>query len=226
MAQKKKMNTGSQNALDDLTGKPFGLLTVEERAPNDRFGTVYWFLRCRCNELVIRRANVLRAGKFFTCGKVECRFWEKVSIPEQGDEFCPSPRGWCWEWTGALTGAKDYGVLKIPGQKKNLRAHVFSYEQTHGPLPEGQWALHHCDNRKCVRPSHLFAGTNQDNMTDMAVKGRALGIPRVHLSPTEKNRMRADYQRGGVTQPALAERFGVSLQTVGRILRRGSRKEP
>jgi len=32
--------------------------------------------------------------------------------------------------------------------------------------------MHSCDNRRCVRPDHLSAGTVADNNRDMTQKGR------------------------------------------------------
>lgn len=76
----------------------------------------------------------------------------------------------CWEWTGAKT--KGYGVFWILEKRRSVYATHVLWELIVGPVPEGRWLLHRCDNPGCVRPSHLFLGTQKDNMADCAKKGR------------------------------------------------------
>lgn len=190
----------------NLTGKSFGLLTVVERAPSDSFGRVYWKCVCRCGEPKVKQAWQLREGRFFTCGKPACRFWEKVYIPE-GDS--------CWEWTGALSDS-GYGAFKImPGKK--VPAHVFSWElENKKSVPEGLFVLHQCDYRPCVRPAHLFLGTHQDNMRDMAEKGRAR-VARPRLTASQRSGIiRASEM--GLTHVDNAHQNGTTARTVNRVL--------
>ena len=89
------------------------------------------------------------------------RFWDKVAI---GDE--------CWDWTGAIA-THGYGVFHTYGASAVARAHRMSWYLTFGFLPEKPFEIcHTCDNPRCVRPSHLFAGTRSDNMKDCVAKGR------------------------------------------------------
>lgn len=74
----------------------------------------------------------------------------------------------CWLWLG---GTQDgYGRLRYAGKK--ILAHRLSWEMHFGKIPEGLWVLHKCDVRNCIRPEHLFLGTNQDNVDDKMRKKR------------------------------------------------------
>ena len=67
----------------------------------------------------------------------------------------------CWEWTGCLMPL-GYGQLRRDG--KTVYAHRVMYELMVGPIPEGLFIDHLCRNRKCVRPDHLEAVTNEVNI--------------------------------------------------------------
>ncbi len=89
------------------------------------------------------------------------RFWPKVDVRAPGD---------CWEWT-AYRDPNGYGRMSA-GQGQVVLAHRLSYRLHHGDLEDGMGVLHRCDNPPCVNPTHLFAGTQSDNMQDCSAKGR------------------------------------------------------
>lgn len=165
-------------------------------------------------------------------GDVNARFDAKVD--KSGD---------CWIWTGAK--CDGYGVFRLSGPKKeNIRAHRFAYEREHGKLLPGLHLCHKCDNPSCVRPEHLFVGTNYDNIADSMMKGRRKGVPRKKWGPDHPQRINPDLVLRGeshgmthLTEQSirdiraadisrygdlikLARQFGVSDATILRIRKR------
>ena len=87
------------------------------------------------------------------------RFWARVSYPQDSE---------CWEWTGYVMTA-GYGELGFLGRK--IGVHRFSYLLHKGELNAGMCICHHCDNRLCVNPRHIYQGTYRDNWHDMSGLG-------------------------------------------------------
>lgn len=90
------------------------------------------------------------------------------------------PIGGCWLWMRS-TGNYGYGQFALTPQRQ-VRAHRYSYEARHGPIPAGMVVCHRCDNPCCVNPEHLFLGTQRDNIQDCIQKGRF----KKHVAPPPK----------------------------------------
>lgn len=131
----------------------------------------------------------------------------------------------CWNWNAGLFKS-GYGQFRVG--KKKVRSHRYAWELTNGPIINNLFVCHHCDNRKCCNPNHLFLGTHNDNMADGVAKGRFPGGSVAtkgedsHLSKlTEKNiiEIREKYATGSVSQTKLAKEFGVNHACIGNIVR-------
>jgi hypothetical protein len=144
------------------------------------------------------------------------RFIAKVNV-HPGDA--------CWNWAGSRTGS---GYGQFWDGTRNIPAHWFLLETR---PQQGEQACHRCDNKLCVRPSHIFIGTPTDNERDKVSKGRHNTAPgcRAMLRVRRVNRGQNNHEsklteaqaieakncprtRGAAT--AMARRFGVSLTVI------------
>lgn len=138
------------------------------------------------------------------------RFWSKVDVGDPGE---------CWEWL-AYKQTRGYGQFGI--HNKLWQAHRVAWVLTYGPIPKGLLVCHHCDNKGCCNPYHLFLGTSADNTADSGRKGRMAhgeANARSKLVEDEVLDIRELYATGDCTLRELADEFGVSTMTVQRIVK-------
>ena len=143
----------------------------------------------------------------------------------------------CWNWK-ACCNNKGYGLFAVRSPKKmNFVASRFQWILTFGPIPAGAFVCHRCDNPLCVRPDHLFLGTQLDNMRDAAKKNRCAlgernGMAKITEDIVREIREYAQFHPRTITHLGrwghgrivpnshadIAQRFGVSRAQVQRIL--------
>lgn len=129
------------------------------------------------------------------------RFWPKVTKSADA----------CWLWIGCKQG-DGYGSFRYKGHM--VLAHRLSWQEANGPIPQDMHVLHKCDVRNCVRPDHLFLGTELDNSRDKIAKGRGRWLrgeenPRAKLSTDDVANIR-ERRASGESMGHLSRDFGVT----------------
>jgi hypothetical protein len=138
----------------------------------------------------------------------EHRFWSKVKRGSDDE---------CWPWQSSILKT-GYGCFFFDG--KIQRAHRVAWQlATRATIPDSLCVCHHCDNRRCVNPGHLFLGTQGRNLEDARAKGRVLGRP-LTLSKTEITAIRRRYAAGGIFQYQLAREYQIDQAMISRIVNR------
>jgi len=121
----------------------------------------------------------------------------------------------CWEWPYSVQPS-GYGQVRFNGElwtTHRLAAHM------DGRNPSGMFVCHHCDNRRCVNPHHLFLGDVRDNAADMVAKGRgARGEDCSKLTETQVRMVRRAVAEGA-KQKDIAKHLGVTASTVNDIVK-------
>lgn len=136
--------------------------------------------------------------------------------------------GDCWEWQGARKPS-GYGTLTKGSRKedrKTITAHRYSYEAFVGPIPDGAWVLHKCDNRSCCNPEHLYLGDREQNVKDREERGRnklpllrGENHPAAKLTAREVMSIRRMYSGAWGEIQIIANIYGVHRRTISDIVR-------
>ena len=124
------------------------------------------------------------------------------------------PNSGCFLWMGGCD-KKGYGRFRTRGDEERL-AHRFAWRFSYGEIPLGKQVLHKCDTPACVRPDHLFLGTNDDNMADKLRKGRQTRGERHPFAKFTDDDVLAIRSYVGPNKP-LARAFGVDPATTRKI---------
>lgn len=139
------------------------------------------------------------------------RFWDKVDIGGQDE---------CWEWNRHRF-ANGYGSFHKSVQERHALAHRVAYELANGPIPDGLYVLHQCDNPACCNPAHLSVGTQYDNMADAVNRDRTRqgeAVTASVLTANDVHSIRERYVPYIITAQILAAEYGVSDSAIYAIL--------
>jgi hypothetical protein len=111
--------------------------------------------------------------------------------------------------------------VRIAFKGRSESAHRVAWELERGPIPEGLLVCHRCDNPSCVNPSHLFLGTQGDNMRDKVAKGRhdtrGERNARARLTEGQVWEIKSILAAGQLSHREIGALFGVARGAVGDI---------
>ncbi len=128
----------------------------------------------------------------------------------------------CWNCVSHYRPPNCYPKTKRNGEATTVPRYIF--EQEVEPIKDGNLVLHHCDNRKCINPEHLYHGTYKDNGADMVKRNRAVrGEEHYKAKLTKKDVAKIRIDKRSIYE--LARIYPVSPAHISRIKRRESWKE-
>lgn len=122
----------------------------------------------------------------------------------------------CREWSRGPPGRR-YATRIFRG--KAMSAHRATWIEAYGPVPEGLFVLHRCDNKPCCELSHLYLGTHADNMRDAVQRWRYRRGETHHNSKLTDAQVRDVRRRcaAGEVHRAIAREYGVSRTSISKI---------
>lgn len=164
-----------------------------------------------------------KTGRFLPAPSITERLHQRLDKTED-----------CWVWQGATIAGYGYIRDNSTNGGRMMKAHRVMWESIHGPIPEGLYVCHSCDNRPCCKPDHLWLGTHDENVADCKGKGRTPSGDRSGrrkyperwyagkcspLTPADVRIIRARVA-AGEWQKVVAASYGIAPNTVSSIVHR------
>jgi hypothetical protein len=154
-------------------------------------------------------ANPIKVNRKRPCKNTEAMFWDNVD--KSGGEDA------CWPWKKSIA-SMGYGTYCF--QRKHRYTHRLAYEFSKGAIPSGLFICHHCDNKLCCNPKHLFAGTQKENVHDCMRKGRNTFGEKNEMSKLTEQQVETIHRlyKEGIFQKDIAASFGVKQTCISKIV--------
>jgi hypothetical protein len=135
-------------------------------------------------------------------------FWPKVAVGHPDE---------CWEWLGHRRQS-GYGWFNARGRPTN--AHRVAYALAKGPIPDGAFVCHSCDNPPCCNPRHLWLGSPAENTKDMDRKGRRTFSTKIGAE-NHNAKLNAEVAleivSSNLSNKALSKKFGVTPSAINNV---------
>ena len=118
----------------------------------------------------------------------------------------------------------QYPQIEIKGKQYRITRLVLQ-SKLERPIRKGYQANHHCDRPICIRPKHLYEGTQAENMQDVSQRGSKRQTITGEKNPSAKLnddaiRVIRFLAAKGYTQKRLGNAHGVSEVLIGKIVNR------
>jgi hypothetical protein len=123
----------------------------------------------------------------------------------------------CKLWTGSLN-TRGYGHKRVHGKLE--RVHRLAYAELHGPIIGGTVICHHCNVKSCYEITHLYPGTQQENVQQAVADGLMGKLNPVQVQELrEKMKVQVAWGEKGRALRKLAAEYGVTSSALRSILR-------
>lgn len=140
-----------------------------------------------------------------------CTLYERlVKISER--------RGDCYHSTNAPNTDRPH--IACCGLSRRIYVQVWIHQN--GPVPEGKWILHTCDDERCWRPEHTYAGTHEQNQQDRARRNKSSWLHgSSHPNTRYSDELIAEAKRraaGGESVNSIARELGLTRPYLVNVL--------
>lgn len=129
----------------------------------------------------------------------------------------------CWPWTGCVN-RWGYGACQVDGRQLNASRAAWLF--ANGEIAPGLMVCHRCDNPICCNPSHLYLGTQFDNMRDRKEREGYRSVPRGAKHPRHSAKLTPEMVMearrlfsAGVSQSEIGRRWGIHSSAISRAVR-------